>query len=377
MSSSPLLQVPSTSVDLAGMSISTAVRSPTDPRPGHVYDNTNLAAAAPVHFHPMTSPSLGGDQFMMLNARRWTAATPSATDPGYIGAHTEDLSPSWALVNGSSGGAIAMNAGYSIPIKTPIASATLVGAVSRGQAMLYTLLNTDVGAIVQHWNNNTAINTLNLVNEEVIPTATCGSDDVIFGAGVDYSQSTDPYMVFYGVGGVTGHVYMARKRWSRVGDVGIGTREHDGAWEFFDGTGWVLGSTAVQPVQTTTGPMTTAGPMSFAHYGIIRAQPGKITGYSLAAAVMASGSVRTAQVYESLGGRPWMPLGAPIALGTVGSTYLGGTLQFQGQLGANPAMVDATVDASAVPYLISTKLTSGSTHQIHVGWGLIPLVRQS
>jgi len=51
-----------------------------------------------------------------------------------------------------------MNAGYSIPIKTPIASATLVGAVSRGQAMLYTLLNTDVGAIVQHWNNNTAIN---------------------------------------------------------------------------------------------------------------------------------------------------------------------------------------------------------------------------
>jgi hypothetical protein len=379
MASSPLLQVPDTAVDLPGLSISTAVRSPTDPRDGAIYDNLNLAAAAPVHFHPMAAPAMGGGTFMMLNARRWTAATSSATDPGYASAFTEDLAPSWALVNAATGGAVAMNSGYSMPIKTAgVTSPVLTAALSRGTPMLYTLLSTNLGAVVQHWNNNTAINTLNPVNEEIIPTGSCGSDTVVsFSAGMDYSSSTDPYMVFYGVGGVTSHVYMARKRWSRVGDVGISTRAHDGQWEFYDGQGWGLDPTALAPVQTATGPMTSAGPMSFAHYGTNRAIPGKITGYTLASVVVASGSTRTAQIYESLGGRPWLPLGDPIALGVVGSTYVGGTAQLQGQLGANPAMVDTAASASAVPYLVTTKLTSGSTHQLHVEWGLIQVARQT
>lgn len=378
MVSSPLLQVPETAVDVPGLSISTAVRSPIDPRDGAVYDNTNLAAAAPVHFHPMTAPALGGGTFMMLNARRWTAATASGTDPGYASAFTEDLGPSWALVNAVTGGAIAMNSGYSLPIKTAGVSAPVLRAgLSRGTTMLYTLLATNLGAIVQHWHNDTAINTLNPVNEEVVPSGSSGADTVIFDAGLDYSSSTDPYMVFYGAGSSTKHVYMARKRWSRVGDVGISTRAHDGQWEFYDGTGWGLDPTALAPVQTAAGPMLSAGPMSFAHYGINRAIPGKMTGYALASVVVASGSTRTAQVYESLGGRPWTLLGAPVALGVVGSTYVGGTLQLQGQLGANPTLVDTAVNASAVPYLVTTKLTSGSTHQLNVDWGLIQIPRST
>jgi hypothetical protein len=376
--SSPLLQIPSTAVDIPGLSVATSVRSPTDPRSGAVYDNVNLAAAVPVHFHPMTAPALGGGTFMMINSQRWTAATPSTTDPGYASAFTADDTPNWAMVNATTGGAAAVNSGFSIPMKTPVETATLTAAVSQGTNMLYLLNSTDVGAVVQHFHNNTAINTLNPINEEIVPAATgTAGEAIVFDSGIDYSQATDPYMVFYGAGSETNHVYMARKRWSRVGDVGIGTRITDGQWEFFNGTGWILDSTGLAPLQSMAGPLVSIGPMSFAHYGINRTQKGKTISHTLAVATLASGSVRTAQVYEALGGRPWTPLGAPIALGSAGSTYLGGTAQLQGQLGANPAMVDPMTSSTAIPYLVATKLTSGSTHQIHVDWGLIPLARQS
>jgi hypothetical protein len=73
-------------------------------------------------------------------------------------------------------------------------------------------------------------------------------------------------------------------------------------------------------------------------------------------------------VYSSLGNRPWSPVGSPVALGSAGTTYLGGTLQFQGVLGVNPTLVDTPDNATAIPYLTSIKTTSGGASKVTVAW---------
>lgn len=359
--------------------MSTAVRSATDPRPGAVWSPLNLAAAVPVHFHPTTSPGMGGSSFLMLNSQRWTAATLSATDPGAYSAHTLDANPNWVLVNGATGQVTAVNSGFDISMRTPNAGRTLTAAVSRGNDTLWTLSAAEQGdntvAVVQHWNYNTAINTLNLISEEVIPAGTNGSDVIVFSAGLQWSSTTTPYMLAYGVGVTSGQVYAARKAWSRVGHVGTATSPIDSQWEFGTATGWSTVATDCKPIQTIGGPLVSAGPLSFAHYGMKRAQSGMSnapSGYAFVAAVVASGSARSAQVYESVGGRPWKPMGAPIALGTAGSTYLGGTLQFQGAVGPNPAMVDPANSATAIPYVYSTLPSAGKIVQ---NWGLLQVPR--
>lgn len=375
MASSPAIQILDTAIDQHGLSVSTAVRSPTDPRPGSVYDNVNIAAAVPIWFHPMTSPSLGGDNFMMLTSQRWTDATPLSTNPGFSSTYTADTTPSWALVNAANGTVTALNSGFAIPMAGGVTNPTLVGAASRGTNFLYALHSTDQGALVQQWHNNAAINVLTPVNQEIIPVASCGSDVITFDAGVQYDAGTDPYMIFYGIGSVTKRIYMARKAWSRVGDIGATARPTDGIWEFFNGTGWVRDPAMVHPVMSDSGPIVAAGPLSFAHYAIARTGPGKLTHYALMAVTQASGSAYSSQVYSSLGGRPWSALGAPVSLGSAGTTYLGGALQLQGHLGPNPAMVDTASSATAIPYVVATKQASGSAHQIALSWGLIQVPR--
>ena len=82
MSTGPLQQVPSTAIDADGLSITTSIKSSLDPRPGHAYNPDSLAAAAIVHLHPYTSPSLGGTNYLMMMSQRWTTATPDAANPG-------------------------------------------------------------------------------------------------------------------------------------------------------------------------------------------------------------------------------------------------------------------------------------------------------
>jgi len=386
VSTSPLQQIPSTAIDAAGLSITTAIKSPIDPRPGAIYEPVNLAAAAPVHFHPTTSPSLGGTNFLMLNNQRWTAATLSTTHPGYYSAHTADNNPNWVQVNAATGGVTAINSGYEIPMSTANDSRTLTAAASRGNDMFWTLnsvtQDSNTVAVVQHWHNNTAVNTVNLRGEETIPTATNGAEDdpIVFSSGIQWSSTTTPYMYVYGTGSTTNNVYMARKKWARVGYVGTPTNQLDTQWEVYTGTGWSPDPTTAGAVMTTSGPLTSVGPLSFAHHGIQRGQRAMttgLTGYNFVATVVAAGSARSAQIYSSLGGRPWQPTGSPVSLGTAGITYLGGTLQFQGPVGPNPTMIDPANSSSAVPYVTSVLTTSGGDSSIVNTWGLMQVGRFS
>jgi len=373
-------------VDASGLSITTADKSPTDPRPGAVYDALNLAAAVPVYFLPTTSPSLGGTNFLMLNSLRWTAGTVSTTHPGSYSAFTANTNPNWVLVNGATGQRTTINSGFDIPMNTANDARTLTSAASRGNDMFWALNSVTQGdntvAVVQHWHNNTAINTVNLRGEETIPAATNAdeTDPIIFSSGLQWSSTTTPYMYFYGAGGTTHNVYMARKKWARVGYVGTSTNPLDTQWEFYTGTGWGTDSTAAGAVMTTSGPLTSLGPLSFAHYGMQRTQRGMtsgLTGYNFVSVVKGSGSARSGQVYSSLAGRPWQPVGSPVSLGTAGSTYMGGTIQFQSQVGPNPTMIDAANSASAVPFVTSVLTTSGGDSAISNVWNLLQVPRLS
>lgn len=377
MVSSTLPQVLSSSFDEPGLSVCTANRSPTDPRPGAAYDNTVMAAALPIHFHPMTAPALGGGNFMMLSAARWHDATPLGTNPGYFNPYTVDALPSWLLVNAANGHTKAVNSGVELPMTTPSDSRTLTGAVSRGTDMLYTLaavvLDGVPSAVIQHWHNNTAINTLNAINEEMVPGASNGSDAIIFSAGVHYSMATDPYLYVYGTGSVSHSLYVARKNWARIGVVPVATQKFDTQWECSTGDGWDTNFANAKPMQDG---LLSYGPVSVANHALPRAKMGKITTYTFLATTQRSGSVMTAQVYSSLGGRAWVPLGAPVALGSVGSTYLGATMQLQPQLGANPGLIDANA-AAAVPYVVGIKNSTGGADRIAITWGLLQVPRVS
>lgn len=381
MASGPLQQIPSTAVDAAGLSVSTSLKSATDSRPGHVWNPLNFAAAVPVYFQPTTNTSLGGQDFLMLSSQRWTAATVAADNPGAYTAYTADTTPNWVLVNAASGLVTAINSGLDIPMKTTNDARTLTGAASRGVDMLWTLNSvtqgSDTVAVVQHFNINMVINTVILRGEETIPVGTHDSDTIVFCAGIQLNSTTTPYLYVYGTDS-SHQVYAARKAWARVGYVGTSTSPLDSQWEFGNGTGWTTDSTALQPIQTVSGPLTSLGPLSFANYTMHRAQRGMRnapTGYSFVSAVAGSGSARSAQIYSSLGGRPWQPSGAPIALGTSGTTYLGGTLQLQGHVGPNPAMINASTSATAIPYVSSVLSTSGGDSSIVQNWGLLQVPR--
>jgi hypothetical protein len=381
MSTSPLQQIPSTAVDVAGLSVSTLIKSPTDPRPGHIYDSTNLAAAVPIHFHPTTNPSMGGNNYLMLNSQRWTSAMVSTTNPGAYTAYTPISVPNWVQVNAATGARTTINSGFEIPMTTPNTSRTLTAASSRGTDLFWTLNSvvngSETSAVVQQWHNNTVINTINLRGEETIPQGTNGSDTVNFSAGLQWSSTTAPYMYFYGTGSSTHQVYMARKSWSRVGHTGTPTRPLDTQWEFFNGRGWVTDATALQPIQTASGPLVSVGPLSFGHYGMTRAQSGmrnNAVGYNFMSTVQASGTARSAQIYSSLGGRSWQTVGSPISLGTAGSTYMGGTLQLNGHVGPNPDMVTG---ATALPYCYTLMQTSGGASSLQVNWGLLQVPQLS
>jgi hypothetical protein len=383
MSTSPLQQIPSTAIDAAGLSVTTAIRSATDPRPGAIYDPTHFAAAVPVHFHPTTSPSLGGTNFLMINSQHWTAATVSATHPGAYTGFTPVSTPSWVQVNAATGVRSSINGSFSIPMKTP-GTATLTAAVSRGNNMLW-LLNSVAAsapvAVVQHVHANPILNVIGVNGEEVIPNASNGSDSITFSAGLQWSRTTTPYMLAYGIGSVTGQVYAARKTWARVGYVGTPLHPQDSQWEVYTGSGWSTDTTTAGPVTSTIGPLHSLGPLSFGQVALHRTQRGVgngLTAHNFVAVVTASGPQMSAQVYSALGGRPWQPAGDLIPLGsTANGSYVGATLQFHGAVGPNPAMVDGVNSSNAIPYSVTTMAASGGASSLTTDWGLLQVGRFS
>ena len=393
MVSSPISQIHSSSVDLAGLSVATANPSTSILQQGSVYDPTQLAAAVPVAFVPTDSSN-----YIMLNSQRWISATGSSTSAGYYSAHTLDSLPSWFLVNGSTGTKSVINSSPTIPMSTANTSRTLTAVESRSPHFLYTLNDvvngTTHSAVLQVWNLNTQLKTVLPIGEETIPPALngsgygpgswstgsnpvwTGSDAILFNTGL-YRDGI--YMYVLGRGGSTNALYMARKPWGQLSH----THKSDPTaaaplpyWEFYNGSGWVSDTNSCAPIQSSSGPITSHGPVSVAHYGLRRAMPGRSTNYLALSTVAASGTARSAQVYTSLGGRPWIADPETVSLGTAGSTYLGGTLQCQGMLGANPAMVTPGDSASAWPHVTAVVGSSGSDSQITLNWGLRQIPRQ-
>lgn len=376
MVSSPLRAVHTDSVDLAGLSIATANPS-ANVQGGTVYSPADLAGFLPVSFVPV-----GLGNHLMLSSQRWTAATVSATSPGYYSAYTVSGDPSWFLVSGTTGTRVTINAGPVVPMPTANDSRTLTGVESRSPHFFYALHDVVNGsthsAVIQVWLTNTVTDTVTPLGEETVPTGVGGADSIVFSSGLYRSGL---YMYLFGAGSTSNAVYLARKPWGQLSmtqNTNFDSTAPNPYWEFYTGTGWGTDPEACAPIQTTTGPLTTRGPISVAQYGMAtsRTSGATKTTYMAVATVGASGSARTAEVYTTLGGRMWEHQESSFPLGSVGSTYMGGTLQFQSMLGVNQSLVDAAVSATAFPYVIAKKASSGSDTQARLTWGAWPVPRQ-
>jgi len=375
VATSPVTQVAESAVDASGLSISTATPSASSGRLGTVYDPTMMAAAVPIHFHPYTNTSLGGQDFLMLANQIWTGATQASANPGAYSAFTSVTTPSWVMVNAANGTKSLINGSVPIPMKTSVSASTLTAAVSRGNDQLWTLNSTNVGAVVQHWHVNTALNTVSPLAEETIPTGSSGADTIVFDDGLHWSVSTVPFMHAYGTGSSTGNVYQARKAWSQVGHVGTATNPLTTQWEVWTGTGWDPDLTQAQPLTSAGVPLTSQAPLSLAHYnnqGFSSQMSQKQTGHTFMSVVSKSGSSYTANLYNSVGGRDWKPTGVTVALGASGSTYTGANIQLQPQIGPNASLISSG-SASAVPYVYTTKTTSGGNSSLNNNWALMQI----
>lgn len=481
MVSSPLESTPSNSVDVAGISIATAMRSADDIRAGSIYD-TDIGACVPVFVCP-----LAGDNHLVLFSRHWTGAIPSPVESGMYISYTIDSTPGWMIVNGPSGQRSPVEGSYDIPMQTPHDSATLTAATSRPPYSIYLLYTvtqgSSVSAVLQHVGYNPVMQTFAILSEEVIPDAhlaappvalvyqLSGVDNLILDAEVtakifsgqitdwddpaiaalnpgmtmpstaitvihrkDGGSTTKKFQAyldenstwdrgtgesFAGVGdgytgamsvlaavgegsiayvekplaeysslpsarfgvinvrfdrgvfllnqylvvmgaSAAGRVCMARKPWGRIGILGT-------EWEYYTGTGWSQDITEIQQAVTTTGKLTSVGPISAFSFEQNRIR---------LAAVMASGNQRYAQVYSLTNSLEWNPAGSPLSLGSAGDgTYQNGTLQFHSQLRVVGDLVQTPDYSSAVPYSITKKVFGSNTSGLDVDWGVWQLSR--
>jgi hypothetical protein len=363
VSTSPTIQVDPASVDVAGLSIATATPSASNPRLGSVYDPVTWAAAAPIWLHPMAD-----GRFLMACARRWHDAVPVAG--GYT-SFTEDLSPSWCVLDGPTGRRSTVpDSPISIPMRTATGSAVLTAGASRPPGNLYLLNAVTIAgspqAVLQSFQVRTNGSVV-LVAEELLPTATVGTETVIFDHGLQYDT---PYLVVYGAD-FDGNLYRLRKPWGRVGvnkrtqvtpqDYGDVVGMQVG-WEFYGNTGYSFNPTELSALTAATGAWTSQGPLSFAAY----------RGQVLATTVLDTGGTITGQQWISNKGRPFTKTGFPVALGsTSDGSYLGGGIQLQAQLGANPAASAMTGSVLVgFPYCTWTKSSSAGVSSLNVAWDL-------
>lgn len=373
MATSPLQQIASAAVDAAGLSISTATPSSSNAQLGTAYDLATMAAAAPIHFHPLSSQSLGGNSYLMINGVSWSAATASSTVTGAYTAFTANTTPTWVTVNAATGATSAVNGSTVIPAPD---GATLTAAASRGSENLWLLHSTgDPTATLQRWFNNQQVGNIQQVDQETLPIATNGDDTIAFTAGVHHSATTTPYLYVYGAGSTSNNLYQARKAWATSG---LSSTSGTG-WEVYTGTGWSADMSTAGPISGTAGPLTSTGPVSLGHQSINRVAKAMTAGQSGVTylATTQGTTTMTSQIYSSLAGRAWKPVGSPVSLGTAGSTYTGGTVQFQSHIGPNASMVDSTTSSSAIPYVVTTKASTGGHSTLNTNWSLLQVPRIS
>ena len=337
--------------DATGLSVATGVGANI----GAAYDLSVMAAAAPIWFHPLRD-----GRHLMLNARRWYGVPPSGVNVGnYYSTYTEDTTPSWRIVNGPTGVSSPIpGQSPNIPTGFSVDSPQLIGAVSRPPNNLYILTSANVSgsshALVQNiYVSN--IDSVTIAGEELAPTVSKRGSTIVFDKGI---QDQAPYVVVHGTDS-TGAVYCARKLWSQIGttksDPAMGIqRGAPPVWEFYNGQGFSADSSEL----ATTG-LVSFGPLSFA---------GLQGGTVLVSTVAQDGETYTAQIQQSISGRPYQVRGQGIALGSSSDgSYLGGGLQLMPQL--RPAGT-LSGSAAAIPYVINTKQTSSGTSRLFPAWDL-------
>jgi hypothetical protein len=372
VSTSPVVQIPTTSLDANGVSIVAGPKSLLTQQAGQIFNPTTFAAGVPVYFHP-----LGGQRFVGLYSQRWYGATSIATDPNYYSAYSVDSNPNWIGFDGTMGSTFQVSgqAGFNPPTNTP-GTLTLTAGASRSNTYIYTL-NTVVNgsnttALVQNF-HVANVGSVRLIAEETIPNATVGGSTVLFNQGLEFST---PYLYYAGTNS-SNQVFLARKNWGAVGQSGPpptrltapkGTSPPGSSWTYQTSTGWSGDNTQAMPLKTVGGIMTSVGPISFGSY----------RDRTFISTVHVSGSTVTGQVYVSRGlYDTWQPVGSPIALGTIGTTYLGGGVQLQPALQASPTnvIVTSAANVTAIPYVTAVKATVSGNSSIVVTWGLLPVAR--
>jgi hypothetical protein len=310
-------------------------------------------------------------RFLMACARRWYAASPAGGQPGGYTSFTEDLSPSWCVLDGPTGRRSTVpDSPISIPMRTATDTAVLTAGASRPPGNLYLLYAVTIAgspqAVLQSFQVRTNGSVV-LVAEELLPTVMVGPETVIFDHGLQYDT---PYLVVYGAD-FDGNLYRMRKPWGRIGvtkrtqvtpqDYGDVVGMQVG-WQFYGDTGYSFNPTELSALKIATGAWTSQGPLSFAAY----------RDRVLATTVLATGPTITGQQWISNKGRPLTPVGSPVPLGsTADGSYLGGGIQLQPQLGANPAASAMTGSVLAgFPYLITIKSVTTGVSSLNVSWDL-------
>lgn len=350
MSSVILPQVDPTALDAVGLSIATSYVE-DNARSGIVYDPTTVAAAAPIWFHPMPDGT-----HLMVMARRWHTATPGG-GVGTYGAHTEDLTPSWAVVDGPRGSRTPVSgSGITIPLNTALSSPRLRGAASRAPDHLYLLHANDTTAVVQRIRLSPT-GSVSIAVEETLPTLTVeGEEDpVVFSKGL---QMATPYLYLYGTDS-TGAVYRMRKPWSLLGSIRSTATSPAPAWEYDVVTGYSVDPTLALPIPE----LTTVGPMGF---GAVRATTVMTT-------VTENEGDYTGHFWTSTKGRPLRKVGLTIPLGS-DDAYLGHGLLPQPEIAPQNAL-----STLALPYLFTTLTTIAGEGEdpdefsLTNTWGLLPI----
>lgn len=366
-------QVATGSLDGSGLSVTVSKRRADNPRHGVVFDLTNLAAAVPVYFHPLTAT----DYVMVFN-RRWHTAIPAPGNPGGYTEYVEDVGPGWVRVTVPSGQRSLLNGSYAIPLRTDYDSIQVTDALSNSAMYLYLLMSATRGdvttGVVSHWFYNTTTNSLGTVAEEevtgifarptsITETAWLGFTDeqrislgnsVVFDKGL---QLVNPHLVVFGTD--TDHrVFLARKPWGRIGtnlvtlpENFFGTQRRgvaeDPRWTYWTGTGWTADSTLASPLVDHSGAViTTLGPVSMTTY----------RDRNLLSVVVGDDDERLARIYVQRHSQHWVPQGT-VSLGSVADdSYLDG-LRWQQQVLASSDSPEMTssLNEIAIPYLYSVR----------------------
>lgn len=359
-------QIHPDAIDLGGVSVATSARRADDPRYGTAYDTTAFAAAVPVHFHP-----LAPNRCLMLCSTRWHTVTTGPDTPGAFSSYTADTTPGWRDLQLPSGHSVPMMGGYGIPIRGNYGPAVLTGAVSRGNAYLFTLYSTSGGGVVSHWWYNTTLSSIGAVAEESVPT----QGTVVFDRGL---WLQDTHLVVFGHDTDTRYLHMARKPWGRIGVESTprsltGTPE-DPRWEYWTGTGWSLNPEEIAPVLNADGTeIESIGPVSMAAY---RDRTYMAT---TAEETISLTDDRVSHIWVQRAGAGW-ELAGTVALGsTVTGSYMGDTVRFQTQMQpvfSHPVMID-NANATGIPYVYSTRSVGDGVTSLVNTWGLWPVPRVS